>query len=126
MKQLQNNFTTPEQSKKLLELGVPANSADLVYDCALIGGEKYYSLSILEDELFSAYKHIWEDPCTDIIPCWSVGRLIELLVTCAIDKDHVRCIIEDIANYAAPVETYVNVITYLCKKKELDFSKLEE
>ena len=28
MKQLQNNFTTPEQSKRLLELGVPANSAD--------------------------------------------------------------------------------------------------
>ena len=25
---LQNNFTTPEQSKRLLELGVPADSAD--------------------------------------------------------------------------------------------------
>jgi hypothetical protein len=29
MKKLQNNFTTPEQSKRLLELGVPADSADL-------------------------------------------------------------------------------------------------
>ena len=28
MKQLQNNFTTPEQSKRLLELDVPADSAD--------------------------------------------------------------------------------------------------
>ena len=28
MKKLQNNFTTPEQSKRLLELGVPADSAD--------------------------------------------------------------------------------------------------
>lgn len=73
-----NNFTTPEQSKRLLELGVPVDSADCVYDCALIGGEKYYSLGILEDELFSAYKRIWEDSCTDIIPCWSVGRLIEI------------------------------------------------
>ena len=28
MKKLQCNFTTPEQSKRLLELGVPADSAD--------------------------------------------------------------------------------------------------
>ena len=31
MKTLQNNFTTPEQSKRMLELGVPADSADMVY-----------------------------------------------------------------------------------------------
>ena len=31
MKNFQNNFTTVEQSKQLLELGVPASSADGVY-----------------------------------------------------------------------------------------------
>ena len=31
MKQLQNNFTTPEQSKRLLELGVHEDSADMMY-----------------------------------------------------------------------------------------------
>ena len=32
MAKLQNNFTAPEQSKRLLELGVPADSADCVYE----------------------------------------------------------------------------------------------
>lgn len=31
MKILQNNFTTIEHSKRLLALGVPANSADCIY-----------------------------------------------------------------------------------------------
>lgn len=31
MKTLQNNFTTPEQSKRLLEVGVPADSADFYW-----------------------------------------------------------------------------------------------
>ena len=46
MKTLQNNFTTPEQSKKLLELGVPIDSADMFYNnawgfiCVLKQGNK--------------------------------------------------------------------------------------
>ncbi len=43
MKQLQNNFTSPEQSKRLLELGLPADSADCVLVRNLYfpkGGEK--------------------------------------------------------------------------------------
>ena len=32
IKKLQNNFTTPEQSKRLLKLGVPADSADCVLE----------------------------------------------------------------------------------------------
>ena len=31
IKKLQNGFTTPEQSKRLLELGVPVDSADCYY-----------------------------------------------------------------------------------------------
>lgn len=31
MKKLQNNYTTPEQSKRLLELGIPAWTADCFY-----------------------------------------------------------------------------------------------
>lgn len=117
-----NNFTTTEQSKRLLELGVPVNSADCYFgsypghpDWAVIRQSEFDTEN---DALFRLNE--------DITPCWSVGRLIELLVTCAIDKEHVKCIIEEITNYAAPVETYVNVITYLCKEKELDFSKLED
>lgn len=35
MKKLQNNFTTPEQSKRLLELGVPEWTADIHQELAL-------------------------------------------------------------------------------------------
>lgn len=121
MKTLQNNFTTVEQSKRLLELGVPRYSADC---CGHILNGEYSRIyrretdKELKNNFFTENEHI--------LPCWSVGRLIELLVTCAIDEDYVKVIIKDIACYAAAVETYVNVITYLYKKKELDFSKLED
>jgi hypothetical protein len=119
MNELLLNFTSPEQSKRLLELGVPDWSADCVYDCALIGGEKYYSLSILEDELFSVYKRIWEDPCTDIIPCWSVGRLIEIFLLCTPYKDIAM-------NKSNLVEQMVVSLFMVNKDGLLDFSKLED
>jgi len=121
IKKLQHGFTNPEQSKMLLELGVPADSADCYRKSTMIikGVIHYGKVEVIDDLI-----PIWNE--FDNIPCWSVGRMIELLVTCAIDEDHVRSIIADIANYSAPVETYVNVITYLCKIKELDFSKLED
>ena len=31
IKKLQNSYTTPEQSKILLELGIPVDSADFIY-----------------------------------------------------------------------------------------------
>lgn len=46
MSKLQNNFTTPEQSKRLLELGVPADSADCFWF-----DER--DIMFLKDELYS-------------------------------------------------------------------------
>lgn len=125
MKTLQNDHTTPEQSKRLLELGVPADSANYVYDCALIGGEKYYSLSILEDELFSVYKRRFEDPCTDIIPCWSVGRLIEISRICTTlpEEEYMFPFWYDTQDN---IEWAIRVIESGCRTEHMDFSKLEE
>lgn len=39
MKKLHNDFTTPEQSKRLLELGVPADSADMLWDGTIDANE---------------------------------------------------------------------------------------
>ena len=54
MKNLQNNFTTQEQSKMLLELGVPADSSDCIrwsYDNFTSG---LYDLSIIPyNKIFS-------------------------------------------------------------------------
>ena len=70
MKTLQNNFTTTEQSKRLLELGVPRWSADEYRDQK---GYRHSLDGILDVELF--FQNF-----PDYLPCWSVGRLIEIFV----------------------------------------------
>lgn len=79
MKKLQNNYTTPEQSKRLLELGVPADSADMYYHKE-IGFTSFYSEPevIPSCELFSTGNPVYIHD----IPCWSVGRLIEIYHIC--------------------------------------------
>lgn len=80
MKKLQNNFTTPEQSKRLLELRVPADSADCYNTTKHIG--------IIPDG--ATYKDVWEMSIwrnengnhIEMYPCWSVGRLIEIYHIC--------------------------------------------
>lgn len=106
MKQLQNNYTSPEQSKRLLELGVPADSAD-----CFISPIGY--MGIWQDE--------YEDKIyrVDYIPCWSVGRLIEIYV-----------IARGVDTAYLPIERDEDTVKYLIrlyeeKVKDLDFSKLE-
>ena len=127
MKQLQNNFTTPEQSKRLLELGVPADSADCYHDLSLnrrgmLAINGVYSLDVPYNHFFSDGKHRF-------LPCWSVGRLIEILITCGI-------------GVGVPDELFINkysltpsLITNLIRRLEraaasgvnnINFSKLEE
>ena len=74
MRKLQNNFTTPEQSQRLLELGVPADSADCYVN------EVCDNRAFQLPDIFS--KCIWL-PSKNPIPCWSVGRLIEIALICA-------------------------------------------
>lgn len=74
MKKLKCNFTTPEQSKRLLELGVHADSADC------------YNLREHDDKVYLFQNQKESDNCISKIrlrlglghamPCWSVGRLI--------------------------------------------------
>lgn len=74
---LQNNFTTPEQSKRLLELGVPEWTADCCF-----------SKSKDSDFICEGVRHIIPDDfCVQSVPfpaypCWSVGRLIEIYEIC--------------------------------------------
>ena len=119
MGKLQNNFTTPEQSKRLLELGAPRWSADEYRD------EKGYRHSlqgILDVELF--FQNF-----PDCFPCWSVGRLIEIAWICGkywLFIRLIRCCLEWVILYKQPfVEA---IIEYLFKTQDLmlDFSKLED
>lgn len=68
-------YTTIEQSKKLVELGIDVDSADMSYRytyCLLIDGEPK------EDWLLEPYKPF--DECGEKqLPCWSTEALLDIL-----------------------------------------------
>lgn len=128
MKKLQRNFTTPEQSKLLLELGVPENSADCYNTIKHIGK--------IPDGM--TYKNVWQMSIwrnkngshIEMYPCWSVGRLIEIYLICNEVIDNVT----ELHHSAIKIDVReFNIVEYIiCKltnkiKKNKDFlSKLEE
>ena len=108
MKKLQNNFTTLEQSKRLFELGVPADSADCYFRIDL------YS-SKIEMRFTKKNSLIY-----DYIPCWSVGRLIEIYEI--VGENAGQCV--STKKSTSRIESLVQL--YEENATLLDFSKLEE
>lgn len=106
MKQLQNNFTTPEQSRRLLELGVPAGSADM-----------YYFTQDSDIPLYQLGNGV------PLYPSWSVGRLIEILRICQKDELGYLSLNLKMLKEKSLVE---RCIFDLEKTERFDFSKLED
>lgn len=109
---LQNNYTTVEQSKMLLELleiGLPANSADCYYD--------QYQILNFRNELDYGYDFFGLN--FRFIPCWSVGRLIEILNICCSYRHYLP------VDYCT-VKYIVSIIKNEIEMNRIDFSKLEE
>lgn len=122
MKNLQNNFTTTEQSKRLIELGVPADSADccLNGDSVIMLNGKTFQENYNEDLDF-ARLHLIEYP--HYIPCWSVGRLIEICKICE-PKKYYEQLCEElqwIQNYCVVIISHI-----IANLPIIDFSKLED
>ena len=117
MKKLQNNYTTREQSKQLLDLGLPVDSADMYY--SKMSTETFWSLYTIGSG--ATYTSISTPPYDFMfVPCWSVGRLIEIYV-----------IARGVDTAYLPVERDEDMVKYLIrlykeKVKDLDFSRLEE
>ena len=123
--QLQNNYTTVEQSKRLLELGLPADSADCYHGAC--GGHPDYiyvrqsDFDLEDDAIFRLN--------TNLTPCWSVGRLMEIIDNCTI------CDVKDWEGIVYPSTkkakqdlglTYIEFLIQSigCAMDVLDFSKL--
>lgn len=102
MKTLQSNFTTPEQSKRLLELGVPAWTADCYYT-------EFGKIEIKNTALDTLYPS-----------CWSVGRLMEIYEI--VGENAGQCVTT--TKGTSRIENLVKL--YEENATLLDFSKLEE
>lgn len=116
MKKLQNNFTTPEQSKILLELGVPSDSAD----CYLtrFGIDEGWKAKILNNVKYSEIAISNQKYC---LPCWSVGRLIEIYCL-ATGVEYIKISTSEISL----TELMIKIIEIAVRIKTFNFSKLEE
>lgn len=115
MKRLQCNFTTPEQSKRLLELGIPTWTSDCFYNLDNLLGDTPtiipFQLDVNDIE--------WDK--VNVIPCWSVGRLIEILTISFGNIDWIEWCAEQ-----PPIETILAEIEAGVTQSLLDFSKSEE
>ena len=114
---LNENFTSPAQGKRLLELGVPAWTADCYYMAIGLDAEKYgYS----DFPYFMTTNYVdREHVIAGInIPCWSVGRLIEIAFICS---DYELRLIEFWRN-DSPMYDILDEFEY----NKMDFQKLEE
>ena len=124
MKKLQNNFTTPEQSKRLLELGIPADSADMHYhqECVRMkyGKEEF--------EYFIRYGKPDTNKYSTDIPCWSVGRLMEIydITINLIPEDFQVFYNESRINRTKFIEALIEAFELAVDNVAMDFSKLEE
>jgi hypothetical protein len=134
MKKLQNNFTTPKQSKRLLELGVPVDSADCIAHIVDNGIELYEDFFLKGDVRISVIneRHTYTKATTledgdcwldEPYPCWSVGRLIEIMKICAKPKEQAIMVEEMLY-----CKDLVGLLVYMIEanKQVIDFSKLEE
>ena len=120
MKKLQNNFTTPEQSKRLLEVGVPADSADCCLRRIITDGGYCETWRV---DVFDFIGQIHDD----YLPCWSVGRLIEIMLICHIGEAHIdfdKSLYE--ISCISNIDWAIRVLESSIKCGRIDFSKLDE
>lgn len=68
--------TSLEQSKKLIELGIDVNTADMHYSTWTILNEGEYILSPNQGETI---EELQEDYGNQVIPAWSLSALLELI-----------------------------------------------
>ena len=119
MKTLQKNFTTPEQSEQLLELGVPANSADCFYISTRSRIFVAWKYGILSDPVVERNKNTY-------LPCWSVGRLIEIAWRCHNTYGFFMSMCTAIGRMFKAEQPIVKIMIDCLFDNTIDFSKLEE
>ena len=117
MKKLQNDYTTPEQSKRLLELGVPADSVDCFYSNIL--GNWYLDI-IPQHKNYTCISNGMDDL---YLPCWSVGRLIEIYLLCVEEGENIT---PNVIFFKGDNKSLIENLIEWFETESIDFSKLED
>lgn len=110
------NYTTTEQSDRLINAGIPVSSADCYFYTKLDKQPKVLAIDGFD----------WSE--SPYIPCWSVGRLIEIIRECCMDYDMRRVLIETLVVPTTDnISALVELICYAQDELNgLDISKLED
>jgi len=137
IKKLQHDFTNPEQSKRLLELGVPADSANMLWD-GYIDYAQRWTLDPYPRYLEYPYSVEIESGSdlyiSHVLPCWSVGRLIEIYEICSgkkYERKSARLVREGNVSVMKELTIIEDVIGDIVNARlyiypHMDFSKLED
>jgi hypothetical protein len=130
MKAKQLNFTTPQQAKKLLAIGLPANSADCYWEP--VPGFREYNVPKIRNKHTYRYKDFFKATNDYYVPCWSVARLIEIEMICdttehktALDRALSVDCYDIIPNFNL-IDWCVNEIIGRAKDGKYDFSRLND
>lgn len=126
MIELKPLFTTQEQSKTLLELGMPRDSADFKYAPQRTFNSYYLAdpADGLDDSkvFYPTTPRFKGDGVEEWdIPCWSIGRLFQILSIC---YDHPRCTYVLDMSMFPDMESMIGDIEFNVKNGMVDFSKL--
>lgn len=115
------DHTTPEQAQKLIDLGVPIWTAD---------GDYYYSSDtdandvvpevLSKDEPYKDWSSFGEMIDYISMPCWSVGRLIQIITKCSINKSQVAFTADK-----SPIQTVCDDLAMCISRNLIDFNKLK-
>ena len=115
------DYTTPEQSQKLIDLGVPTWTAD---------GDYYYSSTtnvndvvpeiLARDEHYEDWSSFGEIVDYLSLPCWSVGRLIQLITKCSVNKSQIVFTADK-----SPIQTICDDLAMCIERQLIDFNKLK-
>lgn len=117
--EVSDEYTTPEQSKLLLELGLPIDSADMYY-CRM------------KHEHFEIPKVLWESysKCSDFhprvftyMPCWSGMRITEILT--AISLKILKQMQEDAPDVALSMDVLIQLLKTFKEFADIELSKIK-
>ena len=113
------NYTTPEQSERLLTYGVPANSADAYYDRDEVEiDEMAHPYLLPSNRTFASYDQRF------YIPCWSLAQLLYIYETCTgiqLDRRWTHC-----KSWFDDIMSRIETCTMPSVLINMDFSKLDD